>query len=771
MPPTPSTKAQMRRPVPWHVVYYLLAAFDVLAITGSLYLSHEVMGIFRSSVEVNQRWADKLSALSEVAAAAGAVNAPGNDIFDTQDVAKESARQTEALAAFRLRLDAFASAVDGVPDADARAKLSLGVRRIEASMLEMTDEAARIFDFFRDDDAVSAGRRMATMDRKFASLNAVIAGTATTVREIQRSHFQEQVAAATFLGRFEYLFGATIVLMVGCVVLYGHRIAYEFKRHEAERTAHNIELVALSERLQDSLTEANIATRAKSDFLAMMSHEIRTPMNGVLGMSGILLESGLAGEQHRAVATIRESAESLLRIVNDVLDYSKLEAGAMQVELASFDLHALFRNAVEIVAPRAKSRSVALNVTILSNVPQFVRSDPGRIRQVVLNFLGNAVKFTEKGSVELVVSTIPGDTGQTTLRVEVLDTGIGIPADRMHLLFNSFQQTDATISRKFGGTGLGLAISKKSIDRLGGRIGAESAVGRGSNFWFEIGLEVSSEEDASKTHRGAAEVAMADALARIRALGRPLRLLIAEDNATNLLVAKSVLAKFDIVPDVAGNGLEALDAVCRRAYDVVLMDVHMPEMDGLEATRAIRALDGDRAKVPIVALTANAFADDVRQCEAAGMNAHVGKPFRKEDLIIALGNALAADAPSALGANAAETDMPIVDWDAIERFRADAGDAMLHELFDTYLASAANQLNQLVELSGRPGKTVEAIRLAHSLKSASAMAGAAALSRLAAQVESALAQGATEMEAGKAAQMQTLFLNYRDALVRKRLVA
>ncbi|MBP6013788.1 MAG: response regulator [Alphaproteobacteria bacterium] len=771
MSPTSSASARTRRPVPWHVVYYLLAAFDVLAITGSLYLSHEVMGIFRSSVEVNQRWADKLSALSEVAAAGGAVNAPGNDIFDSHDVAKESARQTEALAAFRLRLDAFAAAVDGVPDADARAKLSLGVRRIEASMLEMTDEAARIFDFFRANDAVSAGRRMATMDRKFASLNAVIAGTATTVREIQRSHFQEQVAAATFLGRFEYLFGAAIVLMVGCVVLYGHRIAYEFKRHEAERTAHNIELVALSERLQDSLTEANIATRAKSDFLAMMSHEIRTPMNGVLGMSGILLESGLAGEQHRAAATIRESAESLLRIVNDVLDYSKLEAGAMQVELVSFDLHALFRNAAEIVAPRAKSKSVALNVTILNNVPQFVRSDPGRIRQVVLNFLGNAAKFTEKGSVELVVSTIPGDAGRTTLRVEVLDTGIGIPADRMHLLFNSFQQTDASISRKFGGTGLGLAISKKLIERLGGRIGAESTVGGGSNFWFELGLEVSSEAEAAKTHRGAAEVAAADALARIQALGRPLRLLIAEDNATNLLVAKSVLAKFDIVPDVAGNGLEALDAVRRRAYDVVLMDVHMPEMDGLEATRAIRALDSDRAKVPIVALTANAFADDIRQCEAAGMNAHVGKPFRKEDLIIALGNALGASTPSAVDSDFAATDTPIVDWDAIERFRADAGDATLRELVDTYLASAAKELNQLAQISGRPDGTGEAVRLVHSLKSSSAMVGAAALSQLAAGLERALRQTATPVAQADAARMAALFETYRAALTDRGLAA
>jgi hypothetical protein len=415
-----------------------------------------------------------------------------------------------------------------------------------------------------------------------------------------------------------------------------------------------------------------------------------------------------------------------------------------------------------------------LNVEIGTGVPRYICSDAGRIRQIVLNLLGNAVKFTDRGGVTLRVSARPAATDNVHLRIDVEDTGTGIPAHQLNRLFKSFSQADASISRRFGGTGLGLAISKKLVDGLGGTICIDSTVGKGSTFWFELPIACAGADEIKRVAKGFESLRFDEAVAAIASLGRPLRILVVEDNATNQLVARSVLAKFGIAPDLAGNGLEAIAAVRVIAYDVVLMDVHMPEMDGLQATRAIRALPGPQSRVPIIALTANAFDSDVARCRDAGMNGHIGKPFRREELMIALADAVrgriefqqgrTSDAP-------AEGDAPAVDWNVIEAFRADSGEEMLHLLIDTYLADTAAKLDQLAKLAGDKTATEEALRLAHSLKSASAMAGAAALSQLAAHVENTLAQGIAEMSESDAREMKSHFASYRAALAGRGLAA
>ncbi len=505
-----------------------------------------------------------------------------------------------------------------------------------------------------------------------------------------------------------------------------------------------------------------------------MSHEIRTPLNGVIGMTQLLQDTALTAQQRQYMDTLQTSAETLLSLIDDLLDLSKIEAGKLSLEHTSFELARLLQEITTMLTPRAQAKGLRLTWHIAPTVPTALQGDPTRLRQILVNLAGNAIKFTSAGEVSVRVRLAENRPTAAVLHFAVTDTGIGIAPDQQARLFDPFTQADASTTRHYGGTGLGLAISKQLVEAMGGEIGVTSEPGRGSVFWFTVCLA-----NATAPAPAAAAETLADLQACIR--DRQPRLLLAEDDPTNQQVALGLLDKLGGLIELANNGREALQALAADAYDLVLMDVQMPELDGFEATRRIRdpASGVANPAIPIIAMTAHALSGDRERCLAAGMDDYLSKPLDPEALARLLVRWLPASPdtpPSDAPATAQPASQPPAAaaassegiWERaglLARVMDDTG--LLRELVQGFLEQLPLQLQALQDHVAR-GEFAAAKAQAHRLKGSAANMNAPALEAVARALEQAadlatIEQRLGDLEAASERLRQVLLAYLNDA--------
>ncbi len=530
----------------------------------------------------------------------------------------------------------------------------------------------------------------------------------------------------------------------GVVLARSLRYAIERKRVQLE--------------LHKAAEAAEAASRAKSTFLTNMSHEIRTPMNAIIGMSELLLSGDPTDEQREYLEMVLESAESLLAIINEVLDFSKIEAGKVALDHIRFDFPRLMQDILKSLAVRVVGRDLELVCDIHRDVPRFLIGDPHRVRQIIVNLVGNALKFTERGEIRLSAEVEEADERHVVLRASVADTGIGIPPEKQSTLFEAFEQVESELSRRYPGTGLGLAICQRLVELMEGRIWCESEPGQGSTFYFTAQFDLPAPDQIPADSPPVEEPGVVVWKRRLDTPlpmpSRKLRVLLAEDSYVNQRLAMGLLGKQGHEVVVAGNGQEAVRLARADSFDLILMDVQMPEMDGFEATRQIRQWEQENGgHLPIVALTAHAMKGDRDRCMEAGMDAYVSKPVRARELFETMESVLTVGRARPAPEAAPEQETPAgLDWKtAMEAVQGDQG--LLRELIEIFLDDGPKLMSQAREAQAE-GDAAVLQRAAHTLKGSVRLFGATQAFDLCFELESLAKRSELQQAAAAIARLE-----------------